>query len=37
MGRQKMGLSLEGYGNVIRPDNGPDGLMILPFVLLFPE
>lgn len=37
MGSQKMGLSLEGYGNVIRPDNGPDGLMILTFVLLFPE
>ncbi len=37
MGKQKMGLSLEGYGNVVQPDNGPDALMIFTFILLFPE
>ena len=37
MGKQKMGLSLEGDGNVVQPDNGPDALMIFTFILLFPE
>jgi hypothetical protein len=33
---QKMGLQLEGYANVVRPDNGPDAFMIFTWILLFP-
>lgn len=37
LGGQKMNVSLEGYGNVIHPDNGPDAYLLFTVALLFPR
>jgi hypothetical protein len=35
VGRQRMNLQLEGYANVIRPDDGAQSMILLTFTLLF--
>jgi len=37
LGRQKLSLSLEGYGNIAHPDGTPDSFTILTFSFIFPE
>jgi hypothetical protein len=37
IGKQKLNLQLEGYGNPVRPDGGPKGLILLTVTLLFPR
>lgn len=37
IGEQKFNLQLEGYGNVIRPDDGPEGLILVTVTFLFPR
>jgi len=36
MGEQKVNVSLQGYGNVVKPTNGPDWSLRFQFTLLFP-
>jgi hypothetical protein len=37
IGKQKFNLQLEGYANPVRPDNGPEGLILLTVTFLFPR
>jgi hypothetical protein len=37
IGKQKFNLQLEGYGNVIRPDYGPESMILVTVTLLFPR
>jgi hypothetical protein len=35
--KQKFNLQLEGYGNPVRPDDGPKGLILVTITFLFPR
>jgi hypothetical protein len=37
IGKQKFNLQLEGYGNAIRPDYGPESMILLTVTFLFPH
>jgi hypothetical protein len=36
-GKQAFNATLQGYGNVVRPDNGPDWQLRFQVQLLFPK